>query len=126
MANTTDDRDRFHVTAASPTVSHLQGFVTCSYADLVQTFGNPNSEGDGYKVSTEWVIYDRADDLTITIYDWKCTELYDDYPTSVEEFRAQQSYEWHIGCSSKPDVVALAAFIRAHTGNPARARTGNF
>ena len=49
--------------------THLQDEITVTYADLVKTFGKPDSDGDGYKVDAEWNI------MTInglaTIYNYK-------------------------------------------------------
>lgn len=48
----------------------LQGYVQASYEKLVSIFGEPQNEGDGYKVDCEWAI--EFDDGTIaSIYNWK-------------------------------------------------------
>jgi hypothetical protein len=68
-----------------------------SYKDLVRVLGEPNSPGDEYKVSTEWVL-ETDEGIEFTIYDWKETSLYggDGYP-SVEDFRDMDGYSWHVG-----------------------------
>lgn len=78
-----------------------QQYVKGSYADLVRVFGEPNSDVDGYEVSTEWVLRNTQTNEVVTLYDYKATNLYDhDYP-SVAEFRAQPYYAWHVGAKSK-------------------------
>lgn len=74
----------------------LRDYVNASYADLVHLLGEPNGEGDGYKVSTIWEL--TFEGHTVTLYDYKETNLYDDKSApSVEEFRALPSYNWHLG-----------------------------
>lgn len=74
----------------------LAGYVTASYADLVILLGDPNSEGDEYKVSTEWNL-ELEDGTQFRLYDYKETSLYASDLPSVEKFRAQKSYSWHLG-----------------------------
>lgn len=93
----------------------LIGYVTCSYDDLVEVFGEPNSTGDGYKTSTAWFVKDTKTGETCEIYDWKETVLYDETLMSVEKFRSLPSYRWHIGGTSF-DVDALIEFLDEELG----------
>ena len=63
----------------------LIGHIRVSYAQLFKVFGEPQ-ECDGYKVSGEWTLKDHNGTI-ITIYDWKCTSLYDEEYPSVSDFR---------------------------------------
>ena len=48
----------------------LQGHIEADYFDLVEVFGEPTSEGDGYKSDAEWEV--KFDDGTVaTIYNYK-------------------------------------------------------
>lgn len=67
-----------------------------SYKDLVRLLGDPNSPGDGYKVSTEWAL-ETEDGVAFRIYDYKKTNLYDSDMPSVKRFRAKRGYAWHLG-----------------------------
>ena len=90
----------------------LQGCVEASFAQLRQIFGDPLPETDGYKVSTEWVLLCPVDGMTVTLYDYKETNLYSkDYPT-VEEFRANPSYEWHVGAKDKFVAERFIAWLK--------------
>jgi hypothetical protein len=80
----------------------LRGGITTSYAKLKALFGEAK-ESDGHKVSSEWVFEDE-DGSVATLYDWKQTSLYDEEYPSVDEFRAQSSYDWHIGAKT-PEVA---------------------
>lgn len=74
----------------------LVGYVTTTYADLVEAFGKPLSGGD--KTNSEWII--KFDDGQVaSIYDWKMpsTPVYD--------------YDWHIGGSNKAVVARVAAVL---------------
>ena len=80
--------------------THLQ-----RYADIRKILGNPNSEGDGYKVTTEWCIELKEPSGTrtvATIYDWKEGGL-----------RCRRGeYNWHIGGFS-PRAVELVQQLLA-------------
>jgi hypothetical protein len=80
----------------------LAGYLTASYRDLVKVLGRPNCEGDQYKVSTEWVLVFK--NRCVTLYDYKDTKLYSRDLPSVQTFRRQDSYEWHIGAGSQADI----------------------
>ena len=67
--------------------THRQTEIQATYRELVALLGEPY-EGDGYKVSGEWVMKDNEGNI-VTIYDWKSTRLYDNdksLPT-VRQFR---------------------------------------
>lgn len=82
-----------------PNGTCLQEFVNCSYEQLEKLFGLPNSNGDDYKVSTEWIFEDSNGNI-VTLYDYKETYLYNRNYPSVDEFRKKESYQWHIGAKS--------------------------
>ena len=92
--------------------THYLDEINCSYSALVEIFGEPNSEGDGCKVSTEWIL-ESENGAIVTIYDYKETDLYDKELLSVEQFREQESYYWHIGGTNHDDALLLKEFIFA-------------
>jgi hypothetical protein len=100
---------------ADPSFTSLQGYVTTSFARLVEKFGAPNGpecSGDG-KVSTEWVFEGLKPGDVFTLYDYKETCAYDpSYPT-VEAFRARDSYEWHVGGKTDRDTGAFIVWLKA-------------
>lgn len=82
----------------------LRGYVKTTYAQLVRTFGEPHSKGDGYKVDAEWIV--RINGTLTTIYNWKNGPSYSGPSSPVEEIT-----EWNIG--GKPgaeDLVERAIF----------------
>jgi hypothetical protein len=115
LLNKKEDNDKvtegFKPTKDSTIGISRTGEFTCSYKDLVNLFGPPNSEGDGYKVSTEWVLKNEETGAKLTIYDYKMTELYDEDYYTVEEFRNLPSYEWHIGSRKKEDADTLIQYL---------------
>ena len=77
----------------------LQGEITETYANLVNVFGHPHHDGDGYKTDAEWDL--KFDDGTIaTIYNWKngVNYLYN------EGLQVEDITEWHIGGTNKRAV----------------------
>lgn len=99
----------------------LQGEFDCSYSELVAAIGKPNSSGDGYKVSTEWVLADDETGRVFTIYDWKETSMYDRSLPSSVSLRAAPTVNWHIGGASDPSH--FKAWLRAQiAGKPAKAK----
>lgn len=88
--------------------SSLKGYLTASFRQLADLFGEPSSCGD--RVSTRWIAVWKG--TFFHIYEYKDTALYDpDYP-SVEEFRAMPTYGWHIGAHRKEDADAFIAFMK--------------
>lgn len=79
-----------------PYGTSLIGYLETSFETLVKHFGLPNGTGDDYKVSTEWILEDDKG-RTITIYDYKETNLYSSENPTVEQFRRRKSYQWHVG-----------------------------
>jgi len=88
----------------------FKGYLETSFENLVKHFGLPNSEGDNYKVSTEWVLEDEEGNI-ITIYDYKETNLYSQGYPSVDQFRKMKSYQWHIGAFTNTSVELLVKMI---------------
>lgn len=94
----------------------LIGYVTLNFTELLEVFGPPQ-EGYDYKVSSEWVIRDMRSGSVFALYDYKETELYESDLPSVEDFRKQPDYNWHIGGSRKHfNYVAFNDFMTAKLG----------
>jgi len=85
----------------------LQGEIVASYDSLVKAFGPPNSQGDGYKISTEWCLMDTKANLKFSLYDYKETNLYSGGMQSVKKFRARKTYSWHIGYCDRRDIFNI-------------------
>ena len=91
----------------------LQGYITASYADLVEVFGEPSPinfvGGDG-KVDIEWELQVEDHDFNsispLTIYNWK------DYDGGTAA-KTQSNYRWHIG----GDRVIVAAYVQQYFDN---------
>jgi hypothetical protein len=90
----------------------LQGYFTTSYKKLVKLFGEPNSEGDDYKVSTEWTLKSPKGKI-VCLYDYKQTKMYDSDGLTIENFRKLKSYDWHIGGNSTEDADELVAYLKS-------------
>lgn len=76
------------------TGTSFRGYILATYSDLLKSFGDPNSEGDGYKVDVEWVL-DTPHGVA-TIYNYKDGKAYlGERSTPVEYI-----YEWHVGAKN--------------------------
>ena len=69
-------------TDANRNGTSLQGYITATYAELVDKFGEPEDGGD--KTTAEWAL-EFEDGTVATIYDWKTYET------------PMGTYAWHIG-----------------------------
>ena len=98
-----------------PSGSSLKCTINCSYKTIVAAFGEPD-DSDGYKVSSEWIVKDMVTGDLFSLYDYKETNLYNSLNPTVLEFRAKDSYDWHIGCSGNIKVTALEDFLGAYKG----------
>jgi hypothetical protein len=82
----------------------LRGYVTASYSELYGLFGAPtrdNASSDG-KVSTQWNI--KGPRCEFTLYDYRDVDC--SSPKAIADFRARESYEWHIGGRVTPKQIA--------------------
>jgi len=90
--------------------SCLQGSIDTSYADLVACFGEPNCNGDDYKVQKEWMI--KFEDGTYaTIYDWKEG---DNYNGEGQGTHYTDVTDWHIGGMSQQSVARVYAAMEQY------------
>jgi hypothetical protein len=75
--------------------THVYGEVLVVPAAVVRCFGG-GEFGDGEKVSRQWVF--RKGELVFSVYDWKCTNLYDPDAWDPEELWASECpYPLHVG-----------------------------
>ena len=70
----------------------LQGYVSVSYAKLVELFGLPHSHGDGYKVDAQWC-FELSSGNIVTIYNYKDGKNYN----GMSGLAVDEITEWHIG-----------------------------
>ena len=101
--------------------SSLQGYVSASYYNLIDVFGEPTistPSGDD-KVHTEWMLGIKVlDDDAESPDDWEkiYVRIYDWKEQGPEVARQSSQYRWHIGGKSymADDVVHQA--IKQHFG----------
>lgn len=96
--------------------SSLHGYVTASYYELRQMFGDPLPGGSSdNKVSTEWRFV-GDDGSVISLYDYKATVLYSkSYPT-VEAFRRAAQYQWHVGALRLEQAQRFIYWLKTKLG----------
>jgi len=94
-----------NTTTIDPNRTCLQGYIDCSYVQLIQYFGKP-LRGDGHKTDAEWLI--KTEEGTVaTIYNWKNGPAYNGkYGTPVERIT-----RWNIGGHSKLAVHAVKDIV---------------
>ena len=80
--------------------THLQGYINCSYDDLVEALGYPLEEGyDDYKSDAEWDI--EFDDGTVaTIYNYKNGKNY----LGAEGLNLCDMKQWNVGGHDKSAI----------------------
>lgn len=100
---------------SSTTPPPIAGHLRASYAQLVELLGPPNCEDTSYKVFNEWKL--ETEDGPIYLYDYLET-LYSGL--SIDEFRAEPSYAWHVGARDKK---AAENFIAAMGRGLSKLRT---
>lgn len=92
----------------------LVGDIRANYSDLKALFGEPG-DGDGYKVSTEFVIR-FVDGEVATIYDWKASDLYEDGAYPVSTIRSDDwDGDWNIGGTSAKVAQRIKDILEDHT-----------
>jgi len=84
----------------------LQGYVDASYATLVEVFGEPHSDGDGYKVDAEWdLMFENG--THARIYNYKDGTNYN----GADGLRKAVITDWHIGGNSAKSVAAVMSAL---------------
>ena len=100
--------------SGDPSGSFHGVYLAVSPAKLVARFGTP-SESDGYKVSGQYVF--RKDNVTVCVYDWKETTLYDRRGIDPSElWRSQSPLHFHVGGPGEEEERDLVGWIRSQLG----------
>lgn len=73
------------------TGTSFKGYVLATYSDLIETFGEPTSNGDECKVDVEWIL--QTPHGTATIYNYKDGKAY----LGENGLIVEQICEWHVG-----------------------------
>ena len=87
---------------------HQQDVITVTYQKLVETFGQPNDETDGFKLDANWLIFTPAG--VATIHNWKDGKNY----LGDRGLEVEQITEWHICAHSTgpADWIKLALGLK--------------
>jgi len=91
-----------------PNGTFLQGYLSITYDDLVELFGEPET-GDGYKVDAEWILQ-FTDREIATIYNYKNGPNYNFGQGDVTKIT-----DWHIGGSCKLMVKRVGQITKKST-----------
>ena len=90
--------------------THLYADVALSPAGIIRAFG-PGGEGDGFKVSRQWVF--RKGTLVFTLYDWKSTSLYDSRLRSPEDlWTSTEPFTLHVGSKHSATGEDVDDFVK--------------
>jgi len=73
------------------------GAIDISYRELVKKFGEPTTDGDGYKVDAEWIlVFDDGE--VATLYNYKDGVNYNGSRHGIPKTKIR---DWHIGGREK-------------------------
>jgi hypothetical protein len=109
--------DAFVLTiSAASDGTHCFAEVQLGPASVVRCFGK-GFDGDGFKVSREWVF--RRGHLVFTLYDWKSTALYERGMWTPDELWASEwPFDLHVGSkdpATKKDIEEFVDFLQRAT-----------
>lgn len=88
------------------TGTSFKGYATAPYSRIVEVFGEPTSNGDGYKVDVEWVI-DTPHGIA-TIYNYKDGKAY----LGERGLKVEDMTEWHIGGKNDLPMIWVNAKLK--------------
>lgn len=79
----------------------LYGGVKLKPIELLLVFGRPHTT-DSYKVSGEYMFEHTETGTPITLYDWKCTSLYDEVDgiKPVDFWKLDEEVQFNIGSNN--------------------------
>ena len=84
----------------------LNGYLTISYGKLVDLLGEPNCEGDDYKVDAQWSV--TFDGEIFAIYNYKNGKNY----CGEEGDNVEDIGDWHIGGNNKEKASKLISLFK--------------
>jgi hypothetical protein len=87
----------------------LRGYVKCDYKTLIETFGEPDHECDGYKIDRQWILK-FGDGTVATIYNYKNGK---NYLGPQQGLEPEDIKEWHVGGKAKMAVTLVEMSIDA-------------
>lgn len=87
----------------------LKGYVSTDYATLVEVFGEPHSDGDGYKVDAEWMLQ-FSNGVVATIYNYKDGRNY----CGEDGLDVEDICDWHVGGKSSMADRTVDQYIEQH------------
>jgi len=93
------------------TGSGVQDYITTSYHNLVNHFGEPTIETDGYKTSSEWhveIIVQGSVQGAVAIYDYKQCKTY----AGDNGLDTEHITEWHVGSKTNRLAQMVIDFIK--------------
>ena len=90
--------------------SHLQGCISCTYAHLVNTFGQPHQDAPSSddKVDVEWS-FEFNDGTVATIYNYKDGFAY----LGKEGTPTEKITDWHVGGRDKKSLEYINKLLAA-------------
>jgi hypothetical protein len=97
--------------------TYQQGFLRVSYKTLVEVFGKPTGDGDGYKVDAEWTIT-CPDGTVATIYNWKDgPNFWNNMGQPECATPVKKIQEWYVGGHSKKAFDKVKDMLYPHINN---------
>ena len=90
----------------------LRGYLDARYSELVELFGPPLVDGDGYKVDAEWNLVFN-DETMVTIYNYKTGKNY----RKANGLNVEDIEVWHVGGKSISAVFALDDYFEENGSN---------
>lgn len=88
----------------------LQDYITTSFDNLVNHFGEPTIKTDEWKTSSEWHVEIVEDDSTIgavAIYDYKQCKTY----AGDDGLDPEYITEWHVGAKNPRHAQMVTNYI---------------
>jgi hypothetical protein len=85
----------------------LQAGIEMYYPQMVGILGEPNTDGDGYKVDAEW--QGTIDGQPFTVYNYKDGKNY----LGAEGIPLKRLKDWHIGAKNKETGIKVKQYLMA-------------
>jgi hypothetical protein len=95
------------------TGTSLTGYLEVSYQTLVELFGEPNANVDGYKTDAEWhlsVDTPGSPKRYVTVYNYKTGMNY----CGKDGLYVEDIKHWHVGSRAKAEYLYLEEYITDH------------
>lgn len=118
LLSSTAKREKFKLLSEKRCLCGRQGYFRVAPRLLVDKFGDPTGQGDGYKTSGEYH-FERADGTTYALWEYKNTSTYwgsGEAPSPLKFWSGSEPHDFSVGTDGG-DLPSFLKWLRSELGS---------